>query len=166
MTDSIRIVAIREQPDYLEAGIDYFSAKWQIDRRIYADCISHSLTTPQPLPRWYLMLQCDRIIGCYGLITNDFISRQDLYPWLCALYVDPDFRGAQLGSRLLTHGRQEAARLGFAQLYLATNHTCYYEKYGWSFIGTGYHPWGESSRIYRQETFIENRTDAESVQPY
>ncbi|MDW7657101.1 MAG: GNAT family N-acetyltransferase [Bacillota bacterium] len=156
MNNSVRIVSIREHPEYLEAGIDYFTAKWQIDRRIYADCISHSLTTSQPLPRWYLMMQHDQIIGCYGLITNDFISRQDLYPWLCALYVEKEFRGRQLGSSLLAHGRIEAARLGFAKLYLATDHVGYYEKYGWCFIGTGYHPWGESSRIYEQPTIIDN----------
>ena len=102
------------------------------------------------------MLQRDAIIGGYGLITNDFISRQDLYPWLCALYVEKDFRGRRLGSRMLAHGRSEAARLGFATLYLATDHIGYYEQYGWTFIGNGYHPWGESSRIYEQQTIIEN----------
>ena len=25
----------------------------------------------------------------------------------------------------------------------------YYEKYGFNFIGMGYHPWGETSRIYK-----------------
>lgn len=166
MLDSIRLISIRDNPEFLEAGIDFFTAKWQIDRRIYADCISHSLTTPQPLPRWYLMLQQDRIIGCYGLITNDFISRQDLYPWLCALYVDKEFRGRKLGSQMLAHGRQEAARLGFSRLYLATDHVGYYEKYGWSYIGTGYHPWGDSSRIYEQQAIIESRTAEENALPY
>lgn len=166
MNDAICIISIRDNPEFLETGIDYFTAKWQIDRRIYADCISHSLATPQPLPRWYLLMKNDTIIGCYGLITNDFISRQDLYPWLCALYVEKDFRGRQLGSQMLAHGRNEAARLGFANVYLATDHIDYYEKYGWSFIGTGFHPWGDSSRIYTHQAFIENHTVAEIVQPY
>lgn len=145
---SIQIVGIRDNPEYLERGIDYFASKWGIDRKIYADSITHSITTGNPLPRWYLLLKNDEIIGSYGLITNDFISRQDLYPWLCALFIEKDERGRQLGSKLLEHGRTEAAKSGFGKLYLCTNHDGYYEKYGWKHIANGFHPWGEESKIY------------------
>jgi len=33
-------------------------------------------------------------------------------------------------------------------LYLCTDHIGFYEKYGFKFIGTVYHPWGDNSRIY------------------
>lgn len=145
----IEIRSVRENPELLQASIDYLSTVWGIDRRIYDDCITNSLTTDSPLPRWYLMMKGDKIIGSYGLITNDFISRQDLYPWFCALYIDKEERGRALGAELLEHGVKEAAALGFKNLYLATDHIGYYEKYGWSHIGTGYHPWGEASRIYQ-----------------
>jgi GNAT superfamily N-acetyltransferase len=160
MTEAVRIIGIREHPGYLEPGIDYFAAKWGIGRIVYEDCIMHSLATPNPLPRWYLMLAGDMIIGSYGLITNDFISRQDLYPWLCALFVEPAWRGRQLGAELLEHGRIEAARLGFGRLYLSTDHLGYYEKYGWDFLAYGYNPAGEPERIYTIET---NDRSAESV---
>ncbi len=145
---SIKIYGIRDNPEFLERGIDYFTSKWGLDRRIYTDSISHSITTDSPLPRWYLMLKDDEIVGCYGLITNDFISRQDLYPWLCALFIDKDQRGQLLGSKLLEHGRVEAGKLGFLKLYLCTIHDGYYEKYGWKHIANGFHPWGEESKIY------------------
>ena len=145
---SIQIIGIHKNPEYLERGIDYFASKWGIDRKIYADCITHSITTDNPLPRWYLMLKADQIIGSYGLIANDFISRQDLYPWLCALFIEKDERGRQLGAKLLEHGRTEASKLGFGKLYLCTDHNGYYEKYGWKYIANGFHPWGEESKIY------------------
>ena len=139
---------MRDNPEYLEIAVDYFSSKWRIARQIYFDCISHSLTTESPLPRWFLMLKGDIVIGCYGLITNDFISRQDLMPWLCALYVEKDFRGSKLGSKLLGHGIHETEKLGFKKAYISTDHTGYYEKYGWSYIGNGYGVSGEEARIY------------------
>ena len=47
---SIRIVGIRDNPEYLERGIDYFTSKWGIDRKIYADSISHSIQTATLYP--------------------------------------------------------------------------------------------------------------------
>ncbi|MBU1096414.1 MAG: GNAT family N-acetyltransferase [Bacteroidetes bacterium] len=150
-----KIIGIRENPEYLEKGVDYFSTKWNIDRRIYADCISNSISTENPLPRWYLMLKESKIIGSYGIITNDFISRQDLYPWLCALYVEETERKKGLGAMLLEHGRKQAATLGYKKLYLSTDHIGYYEKYLWKYIGIGYHPWGSKSRIYECELIFQ-----------
>ena len=150
------IISIRQQPQYLERGIDYFSTRWGIDRKIYEDSIVNSLTTESKLPRWYLMIREGDIIGSFGLITNDFVSRQDLYPYLCALYIEESERGKELGSKLLIHGRQEAKRLGFEKLYLCTDHNDYYEKYGWIYIAKGYHPWGDESKIYEINSEVKD----------
>ena len=149
-SDDVRILALRDAPERLEEAAEYFSTKWGIARIVYEDCMAHSLAgvTDSPLPRWYLLLKGERVIGSYGLISNDFTSRSDLWPWLCALYIEPEERGHAYGSLLLSHGRSEAARLGFPKVYLATDHGGYYEKYGWRFLGTCYGSGGEPSRLY------------------
>lgn len=146
--DDEKIIGIRTNQEYLQKAVDCFTAWWKIDRRIYEDCISNSLNNTSPLPRWFLMLKDENIIGGYGLITNDFISRQDLFPWLCALYIEEDHRGNQLGSQLLEHCKSEASKLGFKKLYLSTDLEGYYEKYGWQYVAKGYHPWDAESMIY------------------
>lgn len=150
----VKIVGVRNNPEYLQRAVDYFTAWWKIDRRIYDDCISNSIATTSPLPRWYLMLKNEEIIGGYGLITNDFISRQDLLPWLCALYIEEEYRGSNKGSEMLEHARLEALKLGYKKLYLSTDHNGYYEKYGWKPIAKGYHPWEAESTIYEIDTEI------------
>ncbi|WP_353051569.1 GNAT family N-acetyltransferase [Peribacillus frigoritolerans] len=64
--------------------------------KVYEDCITHSITTDSPFPIWNLMEDSGEIIGCAGLISNDFISRMDLWPWICALYIDNSYRGRSL----------------------------------------------------------------------
>lgn len=143
------IISVRDNPEYSDRTIDYFTAKWRIPQIIYQDCIANSITTTSPLPRWYLLVNSiDVIIGGFGLITNDFISRQDLWPWLCALYVEEPYRGHAFGAKMLEHGKREAKRLGYEKLYLCTDHIGYYEKYGWRYIGDGYSVKGEPGRIY------------------
>jgi N-acetylglutamate synthase-like GNAT family acetyltransferase len=147
----IRIVCVSDNPEYIDKAIDYNCRNWPLDDNIYIDCIKHSVNTEGNLPRWYLMFREDEIIGSYGLIMNDFISRQDLWPWLAALFIEESERGKSLGSALLEHGRKEAKKIGFNKLYLCTGHTDFYEKYGWEKIGIGYHPWHEFSSIFMIE---------------
>ena len=148
----IKIVSIRDNPEYMERAADYLASCWGVPRVIYEDSIKHSLTTPSPLPRWYVMLRGERVIGSYGLIVNDFNSRHDIWPWLAALYVNENERGQALGARLLAHGVEEAAKLGFDTLYLFTDHEDYYERYGWVYTTDAYGLDGEKSRVYSRAT--------------
>lgn len=144
-----QIISIREQPDYVREAITYIQSKWpDVLPVIYEDCISNCIGASAPLPQWYLLRLKESTIGCSGLITNDFISRGDLYPWICALYVDEKHRGQAYGSLLLQKSKEDCARFGFANVYLATEHTGLYEKYGFRYVAQGYHPWGDESRIY------------------
>ena len=148
------IVSVRERPDLTDSAVAFFQRHWASEdsMAVYDDCIRSSLSSESPLPQWYVMLKDGKIVAGAGLIANDFISRMDLWPWLAALYVEEEFRGRGLGGEILRHARAHAARLGFDHVYLATDHIGYYEKYGFGYLADGYHPWGESSRIYRAET--------------
>jgi len=149
----MKIISVRESPEYKDQAIQYIQEIWasEASMMVYQDCIEKSLETEKPLPHWYLLEDQGEPIGCAGLITNDFISRMDLYPWLCALYIEKAYRGQALGFKLIDKAKEDARAGGFSHLYLSTDHNGYYEKHDFEFIGTGYHPWGESSRIYATE---------------
>jgi len=144
----MRIISVRENPEYKDRMVDYISSKWSVSRIIYDDSISHAIGSINPLPQWYLLEKDNEIIGCAGLITNDFISRMDLYPWLCALYIEEQHRGNSYAQLLINRAKQDTKSMGFTAMYLSTLHIGYYEKYGFTYIGDGYHPWDDTSRIY------------------
>jgi N-acetylglutamate synthase-like GNAT family acetyltransferase len=148
----MKIISIRENPDYKVVAIQYFQQSWKsVWPIIYEDCINHCIDARNDLPQWYLLEKDNNIIGCAGLITNDFISRGDLYPWVCALYIDENQRGNAYGSFLIDKAKSDAKKFGYECLYLCTDHIGYYEKYGFEYIGQGYHPWEAESRIYQIE---------------
>ncbi|MBQ8185452.1 MAG: GNAT family N-acetyltransferase [Clostridia bacterium] len=156
----MKVFPLYENPDRLDVYIDYFQSKWATpdSMMVYADCLRHG-KSPDRLPAWYLLMDSDtfdpgRIAGCAGLIPNDFISRMDLYPWLCALLVEPEYRGNNHGSLLIHRAIEDAARMGFDFIHCATDHCGYYEHFGFEFTGTGWHPWGETSRIYSRPTTL------------
>lgn len=148
----MNIISLRTQPEYKEQAIKYLQKSWpEVDPVIYENCIHHSIDAQQDLPQWYLLVTAGKIIGCAGLITNDFISRMDLYPWLCALFIDEQYRGNNYAALLIERAKKETKASGFKHLNLCTDFTGYYEKYGFSYIGQGYHPWEAQSRIYQVE---------------
>ena len=113
-----------------------------------------------------LINDSNKIVGCFGLIVNDFNSRQDLWSWLAALYVEESERGQSLGGMMLAHGIAESRRLGFSKLYLATDHIGYYEKYGFTYSGRCYGPDGEPGRLYetdgdavRRFEYVDDKTE-------
>ena len=148
----MKILSLREHHDLLEQFITFFQSHWN-NGPLYRDCMTACLSTSSPLPQWYLLVDDtgQSIAGC-GLIANDFNARQDLWPWLCALYVEENCRGNGLGALLLEHCRNVSASLGFKNLYLATDLVGFYEKFGFEFLGTTSDPFGGTSRIYQTAT--------------
>lgn len=149
----VSILSVRNQPAIAPQAIAWFQQEWATEdsAMVYDDAISRAIGAQNPLPQWYLLLKGDVIIGGAGLITNDFISRCELYPWLCALSISPEERGKGYASALIEHIARHTAQLGFNQLHLCTDMEGFYERSGFRYNGEGYHPWGERSRVYTRE---------------
>jgi len=96
--------------------------------KFYQDCIVNSLDKKNALPKFYIVLNDNEIIASYALLTNDIISRQDLYPWLACLFVNPEHSNKGIAEQLLIHGLQETKNKGFDRLYLSSDLENFYEK--------------------------------------
>ncbi len=101
------------------------------------------------IPQWYLAVENGQIVGGLGVIENDFHDRKDLSPNVCAVYVEEAWRCRGIAGALLEAVCQDMAALGVPVLYLLTDHTSFYERYGWEFfcmaLGEGEE---EPSRMY------------------
>lgn len=146
----MNIISIRQYPEFTDTAIKYFQSRWASNesKMVYEDCMTSCINSDSSLPQWYLLYDNDTIVGGAGLITNDFISRMDLCPWLCALYIEEEYRGHDYGNLLIQRIKKDSREHGFQSLYLCTHHIGYYEHYDFDYFANGYHPWGESSRIY------------------
>ncbi len=150
----VEIVNAREYQGGLDKAVDYIHGVWGSDNNYpyYSDAIYHSSLAEKHLPMFFLLLKNNEIIGCSALITNDFISRHDLYPWIACLFVDEKERGQEYGNLLMEHAEKEARNIGFSVIYLTTDHDGYYEKYGWHRIEDGVDLFsGQPSRIYAKQ---------------
>ena len=86
------------------------------------------------VPQWYVALEGDRIIGGLGVIENDFHDRKDLTPNVCAVYTEEDRRCRGIAGALLEYVCVDMKKRGIETLYLITDHTSFYERYGWEFL--------------------------------
>lgn len=134
----MQIVPLYQFPQYADRVIDWL---WQAfgpeqPRAFFADIIHHS-QTPGALPLTFIALDKGKLLGTVGLWRCDLISRQDLTPWLAALYIDEAARGKGLGEIMQEHVMGAAQQAGFDALYLYSACRDYYERFGWEYIGDG-----------------------------
>lgn len=132
----IEILPLRGHPEWWEAAAGWFSGKWGVPREEYRRSMAEAQRTRAAVPRWYLALDGARIAGGIGVIENDFHPRRDLRPNVCALFVEPPYRGRGLAGALLQTVCREMQALGEPTLYLLTDHTRFYERYGWQYLCT------------------------------
>lgn len=69
-----------------------------------------------------------------GVIENDFHDRKDLAPNVCAVYTEEKYRDKGIAGKLLNMVVEDMKEKGVSPLYLITEHTSFYERYGWEFL--------------------------------
>lgn len=128
------IVRLTDRPDMAETAARWFHEKWGIPLKAYRDSMEECLTGKGPVPQWYMALDGQRVIGGMGVIENDFHDRKDLAPNVCAVYTEKEWRCRGVAGALLDHVCKDMAAQEMGTLYLVTDHTSFYERYGWEFL--------------------------------
>ena len=125
-------VTLRERPELLDAAADWFHAKWNVPKEAYLACMESFLKAETEYG-WYLCLDGDIIVAGLGVIENDFHDRKDLSPNVCAVYTDENYRGQGIAGNLLNLVVSDMKSKNITPIYLVTDHTGFYERYGWEF---------------------------------
>lgn len=149
------ILNLREHWELLDAAAAWFHEKWGVPLEAYQESMAQCVKCEGPVPQWYLAVDGERITGGLGVIENDFHDRKDLAPNVCAVCVEEAYRCQGIAGQLLRRVCEDMAGMGVRTLYLLTDHTSFYERYGWEFFcmaqGDGeerpsrmyVHKWGE-----------------------
>lgn len=128
------IIRLSDRPEWKERMASWFHEKWGIPKEAYLESMEACLTECVPVPQWYAVFDGTRIIGGAGVIANDFHERTDLTPNVCAVFVEEDCRGHGIAGQLLRFICDDMCQKGIDPLYLVTDHTSFYERYGWEFL--------------------------------
>lgn len=125
---------LRKHPELLERAAAWFHEKWGVPLEAYRESMADCTAEKGPVPQWYLAVDGDTVLGGLGVIENDFHARKDLAPNVCAVCVEESCRRRGIAGALLNHACRDMAELGVGTLYLLTDHTSFYERYGWEFL--------------------------------
>lgn len=126
-------ITLRENPQLKNSAAVWFHHKWQVPQEAYLECMEAYLNHKTEYG-WYLCLDGEKIIAGLGVIENDFHDRKDLMPNVCAVYTEKDYRCQKIAGHLLHMVVDDMKSKGITPLYLVTDHTSFYERYGWEFL--------------------------------
>lgn len=131
----IDILKMREHQELADRAAVWFHEKWGVPLEAYQESIGECLEKKEGgVPQWYIAMEGDRIAGGLGVIENDFHDRKDLAPNICGVYVEKEYRGRGIAGELLRCVCGDMKSQGIDTLYLITDHTSFYERYGWEFL--------------------------------
>ncbi len=148
----MKIYSIRERPEYIPVMLESLSNHWPTCMPWIRKHMEQVLQTAAPLPEAYIAVEEDAVVGGYTLAIKEILWSQKKGLWIATLYVDPAFRGKHLSPILIEHARRRGGELGFAKIYLASEHCNYYEKYGFYTIGPDACAWGEPTQMFENTT--------------
>lgn len=131
--EQYRYISLREMPGIKETAANWFHEKWGVPTEAYLECMNAYLNG-QTEYGWFLCLDGGRIVGGMGVIENDFHDRKDLTPNVCAVYTEESHRRKGIAGHLLNLVVADLKAKGITPVYLVTDHTSFYERYGWEFL--------------------------------
>lgn len=149
---SIEIKALGECLEHKDTVIEWMNNEFgnATSYNFYRDIVEHSMKENQ-VPITFVMVEDGELLGTVGIWRGDLLSRQDLFPWLSALIVNPKYRNRGIGIELQNYVLQYCKEKELKEIYLYTDLENYYEKNEWIKFDVGYEYSGSRITIYRHQ---------------
>lgn len=129
----IKYFTLREKKEIKDKAAEWFSSKWGVPKEAYLECMEAYLGGETEYG-WYLAMDYEKIVSGLGVIENDFHDRKDLTPNVCAVFTEEEYRCLGIAGNLLNMVVEDLKSRGISPVYLVTDHTGFYERYGWEFF--------------------------------
>jgi GNAT superfamily N-acetyltransferase len=154
ITSMAEIHYLLECPDFLPIVAFWNYREWHMGKQPFDGIIARyrQRTQKDRIPMTLIAVEDTIPVGSVSIKLDDLPERTDLNPWLASLFVLSDYRGRDIGRRLLRAGETAALAAGVERLYLFT-HTAagLYEKEGWTFMESVTKADGVSEAIYYKD---------------
>ena len=99
----VKIINLLDDIKHLEEVSEWIWKQWdkehnsKLEDSIYRS--KHSLND-KDIPQMYVAKYKEEVIGVVSIWRNDLTARQDLYPWMAALFVKEEYRNKGVGKKL------------------------------------------------------------------
>ena len=97
-----------------------------------------------------MLTEGDELLSFCTYAEKDDIQPTQLTPWVGFVYTFPQYRGHRYLGKLFTEVERLAREEKVREVYISTDHTGLYEKYGCEFYQMMNDMNGEPSRVYRK----------------
>jgi GNAT superfamily N-acetyltransferase len=144
--NGLKFNLLKEHPEQFNAWSQFIIKAWgsEVTSPLYVDHFYWMMKSSNSIPTWGVLTLNDEVIGCCGLIVNDFNSRMDVWPYLAAVYIEDKYRHQGYGTWMIKTMIHHGFELGFKDIYCASDLFEFYQSVGFKHIGKTYHPWGEN----------------------
>lgn len=98
----------------------------------------------------FLLTENDELISFCTLVQADGIQSGKLTPRIELIYTFPEYRGHHYSELLIKKAEKSALESGMTNIYISTNETGLYEKFGYEFYELQNDIIGNSSCVYKK----------------
>ncbi|MBO4519936.1 MAG: GNAT family N-acetyltransferase [Alphaproteobacteria bacterium] len=99
----------------------------------------------------YLLTDNDKLVSFAVLAEQDEIDAPELSPWIGFVYTFPAYRGHHCAGKLIGHICAVLKSEQKTRVYISTQETGLYEKYGFVFLKTMTNREGNPTKVYTKE---------------
>lgn len=76
----------------------------------------------------------ERIVGFCTFMKTDYYPDNKYFPWISTIFVDEEYRGKRISQQMIEAVIGYAKNCGFSHVYIPSDMTGFYEKYGFEKI--------------------------------
>jgi len=130
---------------------------WFLHKNLSFNLIMHEYrkrAESDELPCSFAAIWDEFPVGMVSLRKTDLLSREDLSPWLSALYVLPEYRNRGIGSELIETVLNSSRMKGFKRIFLFLDNRDiielekFYSSRGWIYLDDGHDCDGNNTKIF------------------